>query len=139
MFFFEIVNSQFFTILKKNVYGQNDTWVLLQHKFITQLGLSQDLKQNSNIFLSWKWTWDFIHRFFKYLKREMDELSTPFIYILTLSFISYKLINVMLCIIFLKLSYLVEVGMRPQNAIWILRVPRGIILNTFKVKIFFSP
>ncbi len=31
-----------------------------------------------------------------------------------------------------------EVGLRPQNGIWIFRAPRGIIQNTFKVKIYFT-
>jgi hypothetical protein len=35
------------------------------------------------------------------------------------------------------IEYLVEVSLRPQNRIWIFRAPRGIIYNTFKVKIFF--
>jgi hypothetical protein len=33
-------------------------------------------------------------------------------------------------------TLLLEVGLRPQNAISIFRAPCGIILNTFKVKIF---
>jgi hypothetical protein len=35
---------------------------------------------------------------------------------------------------YVKKGYLVEVGLRAQNAIQIFRVPHGIIFNTFKVK-----
>jgi hypothetical protein len=37
-----------------------------------------------------------------------------------------------------KIPFLVEVGLRAQNAILIFRAPLGINFNTFKVKIFFS-
>jgi hypothetical protein len=68
-------------------------------------------------------------------KRSVVTVNTNILYILVahVELSSLCVIHFRKCWIFL-----VEVGLRAQNAIWNFRVPRGIISNTFKVKIFFS-